>query len=79
VCPRFSVLCCPGSVEALGRADPPSKESYQMSKNRLISFRSQILNQNRPEGLTRIYFTISGLSFELILNCISAFMQLCWP
>jgi hypothetical protein len=24
-----SVLCCPVSVEALCRADPPSKESYQ--------------------------------------------------
>jgi hypothetical protein len=32
VCLRFSVLCCPVEVEALRRADPPSKESYQMSK-----------------------------------------------
>jgi hypothetical protein len=32
VCPRFSVLCCPVYVEALCRADPPSKESYQMPK-----------------------------------------------
>jgi hypothetical protein len=32
VCPRFSVLCCPVYVEALLRAVPPSKESYQMSK-----------------------------------------------
>jgi hypothetical protein len=30
-CPRVSVLCCPVSAEALRRADPPSKESYQMS------------------------------------------------
>jgi hypothetical protein len=29
VCPRVSVLCCPVLVEALCRADPPSKESYQ--------------------------------------------------
>jgi hypothetical protein len=29
VCPRVSVLCCPVSVEALRRADPPAKESYQ--------------------------------------------------
>jgi hypothetical protein len=29
VCPRVSVLCCPGLVEALHQADPPSKESYQ--------------------------------------------------
>jgi hypothetical protein len=29
VCPRVSVLCCPVSVEALRRADLPSKESYQ--------------------------------------------------
>jgi hypothetical protein len=26
---RVSVLCCPVAVEALRRADPPSKESYQ--------------------------------------------------
>jgi hypothetical protein len=31
VCPRVSVSCCPVSVEALRRADPPAKESYQMS------------------------------------------------
>jgi hypothetical protein len=31
VCLRLSVLCCPVSVEALRRADPPTKESYQMS------------------------------------------------
>jgi hypothetical protein len=31
VCPRVSVLCCPVSIEALRRADPPAKESYQMS------------------------------------------------
>jgi hypothetical protein len=31
VCPCVSVLCCPVSVEALRRADPPAKESYQMS------------------------------------------------
>jgi hypothetical protein len=31
VCPRVSVLCCPMSVEALRRADPLVKESYQMS------------------------------------------------
>jgi hypothetical protein len=31
VCPRVSVLCCRVSVEALCRADPPAKESYQMS------------------------------------------------
>jgi hypothetical protein len=29
VCPHVSVLCCPVSVEALCRADPQSKESYQ--------------------------------------------------
>jgi hypothetical protein len=29
VCPRFSVLCCPVSVEALRWTDPPTKESYQ--------------------------------------------------
>jgi hypothetical protein len=31
VCLRLSVLCCSVYVEALRRADPPSKESYQMS------------------------------------------------
>jgi hypothetical protein len=31
VCPRVPVLCCPVSVEALRQADPPVKESYQMS------------------------------------------------
>jgi hypothetical protein len=27
VCLRVSVVCCPVSVEALRRADPPAKES----------------------------------------------------
>jgi hypothetical protein len=31
VCPRVCVLCYPVSVEALRQADPPAKESYQMS------------------------------------------------
>jgi hypothetical protein len=31
VCLCFSVLCCPVQVEALRRADHPSKESYQLS------------------------------------------------
>jgi hypothetical protein len=31
VCPRVSVLCCTVSVEALRLADPPAKESYQLS------------------------------------------------
>jgi hypothetical protein len=31
VCPRFPVLCCPVSVEALRWTDPPTKKSYQMS------------------------------------------------
>jgi hypothetical protein len=30
-CLRVSVLCCPVLVEALCQADPPAKESYQMS------------------------------------------------
>jgi hypothetical protein len=54
VCPRFSMLCCPVYVVALRRADPPSKESYHMSKNIFINFRSQILNRIRPEGLIRV-------------------------
>jgi hypothetical protein len=29
MCLSVSVLCCPVSVEALRRADPPAKESYQ--------------------------------------------------
>jgi hypothetical protein len=33
MCPRVSVLCCPVSVEALCRVDPPAKESYQISIN----------------------------------------------
>jgi hypothetical protein len=31
MCLRVSLLCCPVSVEALRRADPSAKESYQMS------------------------------------------------
>jgi hypothetical protein len=31
VCLRVCVLCFPVPVEALRRADPPAKESYQVS------------------------------------------------
>jgi hypothetical protein len=31
VCLHVSVLCCPVLIEDLHRADPPAKESYQMS------------------------------------------------
>jgi hypothetical protein len=55
VCLCFSVLCYPVWVVALRWAGPPSMESYQMSKNRFISFRSQILNWKGPGGLIRIY------------------------
>jgi hypothetical protein len=36
VCLRFSVLFCPVQVEALRRADPPSKDSYQNVQNRFM-------------------------------------------
>jgi hypothetical protein len=48
----FSVLCCPVKVEALRRADFPSKESYQMSKYRFISSEVKFLNRNRPLAYT---------------------------
>jgi hypothetical protein len=58
ICPRFFLLCCPVWVEGLRRADPPSKESNRMSKNNFVSFRSQILNRNRQEGLIWIYYLL---------------------
>jgi hypothetical protein len=58
VCPRFCVLFCPVQVVAIRRAAPPSKESSQISKNRFISFKSQILNRNRPEDLIGFYFAL---------------------
>jgi hypothetical protein len=47
VCLCLSVLCCP--VEALGRANPSSKEAYQVSKLFIIS-----LNWKRSQSLIRI-------------------------
>jgi hypothetical protein len=44
VCLRFYVLCCSVWVEALRRADHPSKESYQLS-NRFTS-----KNPSTPQG-----------------------------
>jgi hypothetical protein len=45
VCPRFSVLYCPVSVEALRWTDPPTKESYQMS----IGSRSPLRKAKGPQ------------------------------
>jgi hypothetical protein len=42
MCPRFSVLCFPVYVVASRRADPPSKESYQMSKNRFMKVKVKL-------------------------------------
>jgi len=47
----FSVLCCLVQVETLRRADPPSKESYQISPGIITS--NLILNRNRPIGIIR--------------------------
>jgi hypothetical protein len=47
--PRFYVLYCPVEAEALRRADPPYRESYEMSNWFIIS--QVILNWNRSEGL----------------------------
>jgi hypothetical protein len=47
VCPRFSVLCCPVSVETLRWTDPPTKESYQMS----IGSRSPLRKAQVRKGL----------------------------
>jgi uncharacterized membrane protein YeaQ/YmgE (transglycosylase-associated protein family) len=40
-----------------------------MTKNRFISFRSQILNRNRSEGLIGIY------CFGLVGSCIKEFLS----
>jgi hypothetical protein len=47
-----SVLCCPVSVQALRRADPPSKMSYQFLKLFITS--ESILNWNMSQDLIRI-------------------------
>jgi hypothetical protein len=47
------VLSCVSS--GLATADPPSKESYEMSKNRFIKSINQTVNQRRAEGLIGIY------------------------
>jgi hypothetical protein len=52
VCLFISVLCCPVEIAALLRADPPSKESYQLSKQFIIP--EVILNWNRSLDLIRI-------------------------
>jgi hypothetical protein len=38
-----------------------------MSKNRLISFRSQILNRNRPEGLIRIHYNFNTITHNMAM------------
>jgi hypothetical protein len=49
VCLHFPVLCCPVLVEALHWANPPFKESYQMSKQ---IFKFQKIN-SEPEQAKR--------------------------
>jgi hypothetical protein len=44
-------LCCPVYVAALRRANPPSKESYQLSTRSIFS--ELILNGNTPESQIR--------------------------
>jgi len=46
----FCVVSCL-YVEALRRADPPSKESYRLSNGFIINFRKLILNRNRLRDL----------------------------
>jgi hypothetical protein len=49
----FSVSHCPVQVQAMQRTDPPSRESYQMSK-RLIMSEKYFWNQNRSRDPTHI-------------------------
>jgi hypothetical protein len=50
------VLSCVGSGLVTGRS--PIQGVLSNVQNRLISFRSQILNQNRPEGLIQIHYLL---------------------
>jgi len=53
----------------VGRSPVPSKESYRMSENRFMSFRSQILNWNRPESLIRIYIKAGTITLQIMYYC----------
>jgi hypothetical protein len=50
VCPRLSMLCYPVYVETLRRADPSSKESYQLFENGSeISHKEAIMKAQRKQ------------------------------
>jgi hypothetical protein len=72
VCPGLSVLCCPMAIEALRRADPPSKESYQMS-NRPKNFRNHFWtgtcqNTSSFPRTRRRYLSTLCLLFHVIVD-----------
>jgi hypothetical protein len=65
VCPRVSVLCCPVSVEALRRADPPAKESYQLSL-----YVDREAHEGRPTVREGLQVPLKKLGIVCLFSCI---------
>jgi hypothetical protein len=66
---KFScvVLSCVGSGLATGRS--PVQGILSVVQNRFISFRNQIPNRNRPEGLIRIHYILYSNNDNVISPC----------